>query len=78
MWPKSHGRACLLKGPCVRSGFGIVVDGKWYAFDRRGSQQAARLIRTPYFAEHEKWDVKGTKKDDVITVSTLEVTFALR
>jgi hypothetical protein len=75
---KSHTRACLIKGQCSRSGYGLVVDGKWYAFDRRGSAQAARLIRTPFFAQHEKWDVTGTKKDGVITVSTLEVKFALR
>jgi hypothetical protein len=75
---KTHSRACMVKAQCSRSGYGLVVDGKWYAFDRRGSAQAARLIRTPNYAEHEKWDVTGSKKDGVITVATLEVKFALR
>jgi hypothetical protein len=75
---KSHARACLVKRLCARSGYGLVVDGKWYAFDARGSAQAARLIRTANFAEHEKWEVRGWKKDDVIRVSRLEVAFALR
>jgi hypothetical protein len=74
---KTHTRACMLKAQCSRSGYGLVVNGKWHAFDRRGSAQAARLIRTPNYAQNEKWDVTGSKKDGVITVSTLEVTFAL-
>jgi hypothetical protein len=73
---KSHPKSCLLKRQCARSGYGLVIDGKWYAFDRKGSAHAARLLRTAYIDEHEKWEVKGSRENDVIHIASVEVSYA--
>jgi hypothetical protein len=35
-----HTRGCALMEECVKSGYGIYADGKWYPFDAKGNDLA--------------------------------------
>ena len=50
-----HTRECGLMEHCAKSGYGIVIDGKFHKFDAEGSRQAEAIFR-------------ATKKTDNITV----------
>ena len=50
-----HTRECALMEHCAKSGYGIVIDGKFHKFDAEGSRQAEAIFR-------------ATKKTDNVTV----------
>ena len=51
----AHTRECGLMEHCVKSGYGVVVKGKFHTFDAEGNKQAEAIFR-------------ATKKTDNITV----------
>src|SRR5438552_1946159 len=53
---EKHSRECALMDSCVKSGYGIFIDGTFHKFDAEGNKQAEAIFR-------------ATKKADHITVS---------
>ena len=41
---KAHLVSCCLKESCAKSGFGVIVDGKFYKFDNMGDKLAAAIL----------------------------------
>ena len=39
-----HTKECALMEACVKSGYGIFTDGKWYAFDDKGNKLAKSIF----------------------------------
>jgi hypothetical protein len=67
-----HTRECALMDSCAKSGYGIVIDGKFHKFDAEGSKQAEAIFRSTKKADHITATVVGTMNDDgSITVKTL-------
>jgi hypothetical protein len=44
--PETHTTACALEKECVASGFGLLVDGRFLAFDDAGDAIAKRYFET--------------------------------
>src|SRR5262245_41223107 len=67
-----HTRACALMDSCVKSGYGIVIDGKFHKFDAEGSKQAEAIFRSTTKTDHIAATVVGTELEDgSIAVKTL-------
>jgi hypothetical protein len=43
---KAHLVSCCLKKSCAKSGFGVIVDGKFYKFDKMGDKLAAAILES--------------------------------
>jgi hypothetical protein len=68
----NHTRECALMDSCVKSGYGIVIDGKFHKFDAEGSKQAEAIVRSTKKEDHITATVVGTTLDDgSIRVKTL-------
>jgi len=39
-----HTKECALMDDCVKSGYGLYADGKWYPFDAKGNELAKTLF----------------------------------
>jgi hypothetical protein len=69
---ESHKRSCNLAPKCRKSGLGLVTeDGKWYAFDADGSEQAAKLLESSSEQTGPRVEVKGTLAKGVLKVSEI-------
>jgi hypothetical protein len=66
-----HTRECALKEECVKSGYGVFANGKWYPFDARGNELAKALLEKTQKEDHVKVHVKGIKRDGKILVQQL-------
>jgi hypothetical protein len=69
--PDAHTTACLLQ--CAGSGYGILEDGKWIAFDKAGNEKALAALKATGRKDHVRVDVTGERKGSVIHVSTLTI-----
>ena len=69
--PDAHTTACLLQ--CASSGYGILENGKWIAFDKAGNEKALAALRSTSHKDHVRADVTGELKGSVIHVSTLTI-----
>src|SRR5262249_55413062 len=47
-----HTKECALMEDCVKSGYGILADGKWYPFDAKGSELAKALFEKTSKKDH--------------------------
>ncbi len=43
---KAHLVSCCLKESCAKSGFGVIVDGKFYKFDKMGDKLATAILKS--------------------------------
>jgi hypothetical protein len=66
-----HTKECALMAECVKSGYGIVADGKWYPFDAKGNELAKALFEKTGKKEHIKMTVDGMKHDGKILVEKI-------
>jgi hypothetical protein len=66
-----HSKECGLMEDCVKSGYGIFADGKWYPFDEKGNKLAKAIFDKTSKADHVKVTVEGMKHDGKILVETL-------
>src|SRR2546428_1156062 len=39
-----HTKECALMEECVKSGYGVYADGKWYPFDAKGNELAKAVF----------------------------------
>jgi len=67
-----HTRDCALMGDCVKSGYGIVIDGVFHKFDAVGNRQAEAIFRNSKKTDHITATVDGTlQHEGDITVTKL-------
>ena len=66
-----HTKECALMGDCVKSGYGIYADGKWYPFDAKGNELAKALFEKTAKKDHIKMTVEGMKHDGKILVEKI-------
>ncbi len=66
-----HTKGCALMPNCVKGGYGIYADGKWYPFDAKGNELAKVLFKKTAKKDHLKMTVEGMTHDGKVLVSTL-------
>jgi hypothetical protein len=66
-----HTKECALMEECVKSGYGIFADGKWYPFDAKGNTLAKALFEKTKKTDHIKVTVEGMKHEGKILVEKL-------
>jgi hypothetical protein len=66
-----HTKVCALMDDCVKSGYGLYADGKWYPFDAKGNDLAKALFDKTKKSDHLKVIVEGMKHEDKILVEKL-------
>ena len=66
-----HTKECALMDDCVKSGYGIFADGKWYPFDDKGNKLAKAIFDKTSNKDHIKVTVEGMKHGDKILVESL-------
>lgn len=70
---KGHTKECLLAEDCISTGFGLATaDGKWTAFDKKGSDMAANLIKTSKKTKDFLVVVSGKMKGSTIEVTSIK------
>jgi|WetSurMetagenome_2_1015567.scaffolds.fasta_scaffold454795_3 hypothetical protein len=67
-----HTKSCSLEEHCASSGYGIVSDGKWMAFDEKGSAKAKAAIESTKREKGLYYEVSGTVSGDVFTLASLK------
>jgi len=63
-----HDKSCGLTEACVKLGYGIFADGKWYPFDAKGSEMAKAIFEKTAKKDHIKVTVEGMKHEGKILV----------
>jgi len=66
-----HTRECALMEDCVKSGYGVFSDGKWYPFDEKGNELAKAIFDKSQKKDHFKVTVEGMKHGDKILVEKI-------
>lgn len=66
-----HTKDCALMDECIKSGYGIFSDGKWYPFDEKGNQLAKAIFDKTKKKDHIKATVEGNKHNDKILVEKI-------
>jgi hypothetical protein len=66
-----HTKDCALMPDCIKSGYGVFSDGKYYAFDEKGNQLAKSIFEKSKKTDHFKVTVEGLKHGDKILVSKI-------
>ncbi|MBI1762715.1 MAG: hypothetical protein HYR56_14870 [Acidobacteria bacterium] len=66
-----HTKSCGLMEECVKSGYGVFSDGKWYPFDDKGNQLAKAILDKTQRTDHIKITVEGMKHDGKILVQKM-------
>ena len=69
-----HTRECALMEECVKSGYGVLVEGKWYPFDAKGSEIAKGLVDKTAKKDHIKVTVEGMKHEGKLLVEKITET----
>ena len=65
-----HTKKCALMDACVKSGYGVFVDGKFYEFDAKGNGLAKALIEKSTMDKGIKLAVEA-KADDANPMSLM-------
>jgi hypothetical protein len=69
-----HSKACLQMDDCEKSGYGVLTaDKKVIRFDKAGNEQAKKFIASTPKHDDIKVTVTGAVKDDLMTVSKIEL-----
>lgn len=66
-----HTKECALMEDCIKSGYGIYADGKWYPFDAKGNELAKAVFEKTTKKDHIKMTVEGMKHDGKILVEKI-------
>lgn len=66
-----HTKDCALMADCIKGGYGIYADGKWYPFDAKGNELAKSLFEKTAKKDHVKMTVEGMTHDGKVLVATL-------
>ena len=66
-----HTKECGLMDDCVKSGYGIFSEGKWYEFDEKGSKLALAIFEKTKNNDQIKVTVEGQLHEGKIMVEKL-------
>ena len=66
-----HTKECALMEDCIKGGYGIYADGKWYPFDAKGNDLAKAVFEKTTKKDHIKMIVEGMKHDGKILVEKI-------
>lgn len=66
-----HTKECALTEACVKSGYGIYADGKWYPFDAKGNELAKAMFEKTKKKDNIIVTVEGMKHDGTILVEKI-------
>lgn len=66
-----HTQECALMADCIKSGYGIYADSKWYPFDAKGNDLAKAAFEKTAKKDHIKMTVEGMKHDGKILVEKI-------
>jgi hypothetical protein len=67
-----HTRQCATEEGCAESGYGLMMNGKWTAFDNAGNKKAAEYLKTTKAVDHLYVVVSGTQTKDNIAVASIK------
>jgi hypothetical protein len=68
----SGSKGCAAKKPCADSGLGLYTDGKWIAFDEKGTELAKAALAKATKETGATFKVTGTVEGDKIKVEKIE------
>ena len=68
----NHEKSCVLSADCMKSGLGVFADGKFIAFDHKGSEQAKGALEKSKKDKSAKFKVTGKVTGDTMTVASIE------
>jgi hypothetical protein len=66
-----HTKECALMQECIKSGFGLFSDGKWYPFDDKGNEIAKGLVEKTTKKDHIKVTVEAMKHEGKLLVEKI-------
>lgn len=69
--PDAHPTSCALQ--CAKSGYGIMVDGKYLKFDEKGNEQILSELKSTKKTDHLRVTVDGDRKGDTIAVKSVKL-----
>lgn len=69
-----HTKECGLMAECVKSGYGIVAEGKWYPLDEKGNKLAKEIFEKTTKNDHIKVIVEGMTHDGKVLVNSITET----
>jgi hypothetical protein len=73
-FPADHTKDCMLMDACMKSGYGVMTaDKKLIKFDAAGNKMALVLLKKTNKDKDWKVTVKGTMKDGVLAVESIEL-----
>jgi hypothetical protein len=61
-----HGKGCVVSADCFKSGLGVYADGKFHAFDEKGSAQAKAALEKSKKDKGAKFKVAVEKIEEVL------------
>ena len=67
----AHTKECGLMEECIKSGYGVFSDGKWYPFDEKGNELAKAIFDKTQKKDHIKVMVEGKKHGGKILVEKM-------
>ncbi len=70
----SHTRDCALEDACSAAGYGVFSNGKYYTFDKGGSEMAKSTLEKDKREKGLAFEVKGTLDGTMLTVASLKPT----
>ena len=68
----SHTKMCMTEEMCANSGYGIVANGTFYKFDKKGDQLAADLLKKTSKDNDIQVEVTGAVNGETIKVTGLK------
>ena len=67
----AHDKDCTMKCAKNGAGLGMVVDGKWYAFDSKGEKMGWKLLKGSTMTDNMMVTVTGSLNGDKISVKKI-------
>ncbi len=67
-----HTRICALMDGCAASGYGLVLNGTWTAFDDKGSKKAEQYLRKSTAEDQLFVTVTGKLTGEKITLTAIK------
>lgn len=67
-----HTKACATEEGCAASGYGIMMNGKWTAFDEAGNKKAAEYLKQTKATDHIFIAVTGKTADGKLAVVSIQ------
>lgn len=67
-----HTKVCATEEGCAASGYGLMLNGTWIAFDEAGNKKAAEYLQKTKADDHIYVAVSGTHTADMIAVASIK------